>query len=78
MSAVGIINPPDWAQVDNVKRNISDSCLALYGANWAEEMLTESTFSPFDWYRMAGYYMGRAGIRSGMRRRIDEDILNSE
>ena len=76
MSSVGLTNTPDWAKVPNFMQNIQSSYLATYGANFAERMLSESSFTPFDSYRIGGYYMGRAGIKKGMRRRVGEGVLS--
>jgi len=78
MSSVGLTNTPDWAKVPNVRQNIQSSCLAIYGAEFAERMMSESTLTPFDMYRIAGRRFGHAGIKSGMMRRLDKGVLSEE
>ena len=76
MSSVGITRTPEWARVENVMKNIENSRLATYGANFAESMMRESPFTPFDMYRIGGPIFGRKGIKNGMRRRLEEGVLS--
>ena len=78
MSSVGLTNTPDWAKVPNVMQNIQSSCLAIYGANFAERILSESTFTPFDISRIAGRRFGRASIKSGVMKQMDKGVFSEE
>ena len=76
MSSVGVTRTPDWAKQDNFNRTIEDSCLASYGSRFLESFLRDSNFTPFDGYRSYGAKLAKAAIKSGMRRRLDEGVLN--
>ena len=77
MSSIGISETPDFMKHENMLQNL-DGCLAKYGANfmYSHTQGKEISFTPFDFYRMAGSRLAMNGIQKGMERRMNPAIFD--